>query len=408
MFPDPFAMPDLLPPYDMKDRPVSSVCSFLGRIATNQNPFPVYSLAWYPDGRQLLVGNSAGELTTWNATTFGFVTIQAHHMNGAVRSHCFSHDGRFHISGSSDGQILLSNPALNVLHPFTTAHTENVRGLSFAPSDKKFVSASDDGKVKLFDVLGAREERVWVGHGGNVKTCDWHPSCALIASAGGQNASIKLWDPRANEEMTTLHEHKIMIHRVKWNPINGNWLLSVARDNSVKVFDIRTMRSLNSFAPHQREPTTCAWHPLHEDLFVTGTFDGMIRYWLVDREQPIAEIYQAHMQSVWDLIFHPLGHCLASGGNDKNVKFWLRNRPGSNMQDKYNATSLPEPLRSQVLQLTAQTRGGVTAQLRKVPTAAGAAAAAGQADADGSAADGPVDGEATTGDGQQTEYMRDA
>lgn len=52
-------------------------------------------------------------------------------------------------------------------------------------------------------------------------------------------------------------------------------------------------------------------------------------------EKPYAEIEYAHDgTAVWDLGWHPVGHVLASGGNDHTVKFWVRNRVGDPMGSK--------------------------------------------------------------------------
>jgi len=43
------------------------------------------------------------------------------------------------------------------------AHREAVRDVSFAPSDQKFASCSDDGTLKIWDFAQCREERVLEG-----------------------------------------------------------------------------------------------------------------------------------------------------------------------------------------------------------------------------------------------------
>ncbi|MCO5573785.1 hypothetical protein L7F22_027559 [Adiantum nelumboides] len=77
-----------------------------------------------------------------------------------------------------------------------------------------------------------------------------------------------------------------------------------------------------------------AWHPFHEELFVSGSYDGAILHWLVGHEVPQAEFLNAHENSVWDLAWHPMGHILCSGGNDHTTKFWCRNRPGDPIREK--------------------------------------------------------------------------
>lgn len=33
--------------------------------------------------------------------------------------------------------------------------------------------------------------------------------------------------------------------------------------------------------------------------------------------------------AIWDIKWHPAGHLLATGSNDRQTKFWARNRPGT-------------------------------------------------------------------------------
>src|SRR5690348_5294474 len=87
------------------------------------------------------------------------------------------------------------------------------------------------------------------------------------------------------------HGHKNTVLQVKFNR-NGNWLLTASRDQSIRLFDIRTMKDVQTFKGHKREVTgassshllltlsALAWHPFHEELFVSAGFDGSILFWL--------------------------------------------------------------------------------------------------------------------------------
>ncbi|CAK7336538.1 unnamed protein product [Dovyalis caffra] len=66
------------------------------------------------------------------------------------------------------------------------------------------------------------------------------------------------------------------------------------------------MKELESFRGHRKDVTALAWHPFHEEYFVSGSYDGSIFHWLV------------------------------GGSNDHTTKFWCRNRPGDTARDKFN------------------------------------------------------------------------
>ncbi|KAL4203719.1 hypothetical protein AMTRI_Chr01g129410 [Amborella trichopoda] len=101
-----------------------------------------------------------------------------------------------------------------------------------------------------------------------------------------------------------IHGHKNWVFFVKWNQ-NCNWVLTSSKDQIIKVSIFYAGFPL-------------AWHPFHEEYFVSGSYDGSICHWLVgcqpmDRnEKPHDEVNNAHESSVWDLAWHPIGYILYS------------------------------------------------------------------------------------------------
>jgi len=171
-----------------------------------------------------------------------------------------------------------------------------------------------------------------------VKCVAWHPRSSVVVS-GSKDNLVKLWDPRSSKLLATLYGHKNTVTKVAWND-NGNWLLTASRDQLIKLYDIRAMKELHSFKGHHKEVTSIAWHPIYESVFASGGMDGTLLYWNVGAkgsEKPAARVPFAHDMAIWDMAWHPAGHLLATGSNDRHTKFWARNRPGC-------ATGLDDPL----------------------------------------------------------------
>ena len=63
-------------------------------------------------------------------------------------------------------------------------------------------------------------------------------------------------------------------------------------------------KGAETFKGHDREVTSCAWHPFNSRVFASGAYDGRVSHWLVGLDRPIHS-HQAHEQAVWDLAFHP-------------------------------------------------------------------------------------------------------
>ena len=54
----------------------------------------------------------------------------------------------------------------------------------------------------------------------------------------------------------------------------------------LQVTDMRTQKEIATYRGHNRDVTCAAWHPLHEELFASGGYDGSLMYWLVSNPEP--------------------------------------------------------------------------------------------------------------------------
>lgn len=328
---------NLVPPAasQMSSNPVTSACTKFVHSSMNKPGCPIHACKWTPEGKRLITGAKTGEFTLWQGLTFNFETIlQAH--DAELRSIIWSHDENWMLSGDQKGIVKYWQSNMNNLKAFR-AHDDTIRDLTFSRTDSKFASCSDDNNVKVWDFVTSKSERVLEGHGWDVRCVDWHPTFPLLAS-GSKDSNLKIWDAKSGKNITTLHGHKKTIVKVKWSR-NGNWFISGSQDQLIKIYDIRMMKEFQIFRGHRREVTSMEWHPQHDDFFVSGAYDGAIYFWVVGQTDPVASVPCAHQSSVWDLDWHPMGHILATSSNDHATKFWTRQRPGDQMNDKYSSAN---------------------------------------------------------------------
>lgn len=303
--------------------------TYMAHVTRAKNSTPVMALSWTPGGRRLLTGNQEGEFTLWDGINFSFELIMSAH-DTSFRSMAWSHNRNYLLTSDAGGNIKYWSPSIAPVQSIDSHNGNAIHALSFSPSDTKFVSCGDDAKIIVWDWSSHSEERVMEGHGWDVKTVQWHPRSSLVAS-GSKDNLVKLWDPRIGNCVSTLYGHKNTVTKVAWND-NGNWLLTASRDQLIKLYDMRAMKEMISLKGHSKEVTSLAWHPLIESVFASGGMDGTLIYWNVGpkgTEAPAAKIPFAHDMAIWDLQWHPAGHMLATASNDRQTKFWARNRLGS-------------------------------------------------------------------------------
>ncbi|KAI0429684.1 WD40 repeat-like protein, partial [Xylaria sp. FL1042] len=352
---------DMLPPLARVTNPADTIPTKHLHSSLNKIKHPVNVVRWTPEGRRLLTASSSGEFTLWNGTGFNFETImQAHDV--AIRALAYSHSDDWLLSADHDGIIKYWQPNFNNVQVIQ-GHRDPVRDIAFSPNDSKFVTASDDSTLKIFDFAGGIAESTLQGHGWDAKSCDWHPTKGLIVS-GSKDHLVKLWDPRTQRCLTTLHGHKNNITKTLFERVMGNCLATSARDQTARIFDLRMMRDICLIKGHEKDISTLAWHPIHSNLLSTGGNEGSLHHYILDEPNtpagqpnnpavyetsdplsaPAQSIFPAHKVpfahdfAIWSLDWHPLGHILASGSNDRITRFWSRARPGDVdvFQDRYH------------------------------------------------------------------------
>lgn len=290
---------------------------------------------------------------------------QAHYdqYQAGVTSAEWSHSHDWLISGGQKGDIKYWRPNFNNVETVDDAHHDAVRDLAWCPNDTKFLSASDDTTLKIFDFTARMSETTLTGHGWDAKTCDWHPRKGLLVS-GSKDHQVKFWDPRTGRCLTTLHSHKNTVTATRFSRVNLNLLATSSRDQSARVFDLRMMRDICILRGHEKPISSLTWHPIHSSLVSTGSEDGSLHHYLLDEPHlpsghvptlapydssdpantPAQAIYPAHRvpyahnATIWSLDWHPLGHILASGSKDNFTRFWSRARPGETayLKDRFH------------------------------------------------------------------------
>lgn len=354
----------MIPPLARPENAADSIPAKHLHSSLNKAKFPINVVQWTPEGRRLLTASSSGEFTLWNGMSFNFELIMQAHESG-IRAVVYSHGEDWLISGDQDGLVKYWQPNFNNVKEIQAHESGGLKGLAFAPTDSKFVTAGDDSTLKLFDFAGGTEELTLTGHQWDVRCVDWHPSKGLIAS-GSKDHSVKLWDPRSGRCLTTIRSSKNQINRVVFDKFDGTLMATCGRDHIIRIFDLRMMRDVLILRGHDSDVTSLAWHPIHRNLLSSGGSSGAIHHYLLDEQNtppgipvtqspydhpdppnaPAQTIFPAHSVlhahehtgTVWSLSWHPLGHILGSGSNDRATRFWARPRPSDTtyLSDRYH------------------------------------------------------------------------
>jgi len=174
----------------------------------------VYSVAFSPDGRQLLSGSgpsgpfskSSGEndLVLWDVASGAIVRRLRGHKD-AVFQVAFLPGGKGAISSSADATVMVWNLDEGSVRRVFRGHTTFAYAFAASPRGDTVFSASFDLSVIHWDIERGQEMRRFHGHAGPVTTVQFLGDGRRVLT-GSIDKTLRVWDIYSADEVMRLRE----------------------------------------------------------------------------------------------------------------------------------------------------------------------------------------------------------
>jgi WD40 repeat protein len=359
--------------WDLKGKRLKQIlgCKPQEELKTQQ-PCPghngmVMSLAFSPDGKQLISGSDDTTTKIWKSDGTLIKTLQS--QKGTIRSIQFSQDknSQTFATASDDSTINLWSYD-GILLKILKGHVGPVYGVAFTPDSRGLISGGSDKKLRFWHLDQSLIKAVRA-HQDGVNSISFSADGQWIASSGGDR-TIKLWNrtgtlqpkPLELDRCTPIKnpclEGMKVIRSVKFAS-NSKILASANDEGKVKLWNLKGKRikewvahsghsvfgisfspdgtvlatSGNDFVkiwkldghlikPFRVEEVRRVRFSPDGQMIATTSKDPIIRLWR--RDGTFSKNLIGHVDVVTDVSFSPDGKTLASVGYDNTVRLWSR------------------------------------------------------------------------------------
>jgi WD40 repeat protein/serine/threonine protein kinase len=232
----------------------------------------------------------------------------------------FSADGKKLLWGDKDTTINLWDLETGEVRTFH-GHKAYYTGVKFDPGGRWIASASYDGTVKLWD-LKSRQEVHTFANLSYTWDLAFSPDGRYLAA--GTESRVRMWDltrPKDPREIELKGQRNTQDARnvLSFSP-DGRYL-AAGSSNTVRLWEVESGEDRATLRGHSNLMYGTAFLDGGR-ILASGSQDRTVKFWDVAQALGERDVLAAHSGSVESLVFTPDGQTIVSGGHDAWIRRW--------------------------------------------------------------------------------------
>ncbi|KAI8320619.1 guanine nucleotide-binding protein, beta subunit [Martensiomyces pterosporus] len=232
-------------------------------------------------------------------------------------------DERHLVSASQDGKLIVWDAfSTNKTHAIPL-RSSWVMTCAYAPSGNFVACGGLDNLCSIYNLKtkegAAKVARELSAHTGYLSCCRFISDRQILTSSG--DMSCMLWDIDAGVKIMEFNDHTGDVMSLSLSP-NKSIFVSGACDATAKVWDIRSGRCVQSFRGHESDINAVQFFP-NGDAFGTGSDDASCRLFDLRADRELNQYTHDNILcGITSVAFSSSGRLLFAGYDDFNCNVW--------------------------------------------------------------------------------------
>ncbi|KAI8384526.1 guanine nucleotide-binding protein subunit beta [Radiomyces spectabilis] len=236
----------------------------------------------------------------------------------------WANDAQHVVSASQDGKLIVWNAfSTNKLHaiPLRSAW---VMTCAYSPSGNFVASGGLDNVCSIYNLVAkdgpVRPARELLAHTGYISCCRFLDENRILTCSG--DMTCLLWDIDAGVKLYEFADHTSDVMSVSLSPTDPNVFISGACDATARLWDIRTQKCVQIFAGHESDINSVQFFP-NGMAFGTGSDDASCRLFDLRADCELNNYgNDSLLHGITSVDFSKSGRLLFAGYDDYNTHVW--------------------------------------------------------------------------------------